>query len=371
MRFLSIPVRRDLLERYRSIPTQGPIMPMICFTCKAVGVPLWSKAVGSVGVKLFCGCSACRSVSYCSVVCQKKDWKQHNLICNYHNVIGGMAARQVRINGEDWEQFFKLFTESTLEGSQAAARKMQEIAARQTKHTQKGLLFRSLYCLVRADSEMLLWPNSPLLVLLQFVDPSVLSGHDHEPFQEELVRCTPLHHLAYLADPCDYYARENQVILGRQLIEHGANVNATTYVNAITRPYGSTPLHYACELGTTTRLDFMQLLLENGADPNARDSRGITPLADALDCRAPRQVGRAPDAAKFLIEWPTTDVNDIIPLRGLSMLARVRANINMIGELSGQNQLVLQQWSEVEEMLVERVIRYCRGRRNKRIRYTV
>jgi hypothetical protein len=68
---------------------------------------------------------------------------------------------------------------STFEESRAAARKMKKIAKRQTKHNQKFLLFHSLRFLVRSsDKEMLSWPNSPLLVMLQFVDPSVLSGDE-------------------------------------------------------------------------------------------------------------------------------------------------------------------------------------------------
>jgi hypothetical protein len=53
---------------------------------------------------------------------------------------------------------------------------------------------------------MLSWPNSPLLVLLQFVDPNVLIG-------DEETRVTLLHTLADLADPFDYSTHENQVIL--------------------------------------------------------------------------------------------------------------------------------------------------------------
>jgi hypothetical protein len=48
---------------------------------------------------------------------------------------------------------------------------------------------------------MLPWPNSPLLVLLQFVDPNVLSGGEHQPLQEGATRATPLHHLADLTGP--------------------------------------------------------------------------------------------------------------------------------------------------------------------------
>ncbi len=206
---------------------------------------------------------------------------------------------------EDLKQFFKLFEESTLEGSQAAARKMKKIAKRQTKHSQMVLLFHSLYFLARSDSVMLSWPNSPLLVMLQFVDPSVMLGN-------ELASVTLLHDLADLAAPSDISTHENQLTLAKQLIEHGANVNAVPI------PNGKTPLHHACSSNAVTNLDFVELLLKKGADPNFQDSRGATPLM----CTVPG----APGAAKFLLNWPTTDAN-IAARSGESFLARVRRTI--------------------------------------------
>jgi hypothetical protein len=58
------------------------------------------------------------------------------------------------------------------------------------------------------------------------------------------VRFTPLHDLADLADPSDYSTHENQLIIAKQLIEHGANVNAVSI------PQNRTPLNYACSGGT-------------------------------------------------------------------------------------------------------------------------
>jgi hypothetical protein len=111
---------------------------------------------------------------------------------------------------EDMKRFFKLFEESTFEGSQAAAQEMRDIAKRKIKHNQEFLLFHSLNRLVRSsDSDMLSWPNSPLLVLLQFVDPNVLLGGEDAPLQEGHSNLTPLHDLAELADPFDYSTHEN------------------------------------------------------------------------------------------------------------------------------------------------------------------
>jgi hypothetical protein len=86
---------------------------------------------------------------------------------------------------------------------------MKKITKRQTKHIQKCLLFISLNLLTRSDSEMLSWPNSPLLVLLQSVDPNVLIGRqEHEPLQEGEKRVTPLYLLVSMADPSDYSMHE-------------------------------------------------------------------------------------------------------------------------------------------------------------------
>jgi hypothetical protein len=311
-------------------------------------------------------CAKCKSASYCSKACQREDWeKQHRQICKLLNVgHGGMQVRsdihtslstdtrdvfESRQHGlnEDMKGFFKLFRESTFEGSQAAAREMRKIAKCQNKSDQLYLLFHSLTFVARSELKMLSWPNSPLLVFLQFVDPSALSGHEYGPMQQGETRLTPLHILADLADPSDHSTHEKQLILAKQLIEHGANVNAVSI------PEGETPLHLACFGGVVTNLDFIELLLEEGADPNAQDHLGLTPLmyTDHL----------APGAAKFLLNWPTTDVN-ITNRSGLSFLASVRNYVKYVSdELArpnnpgrAQHQFRLQQWREIEEMLVER-----------------
>jgi hypothetical protein len=267
---------------------------------------------------------------------------------NVATLAQGFKESERRLD-DNMKRFFKYFTQSTLEGSQAAALKMKKIAARETEHNQKALLFYSLYLLIHTKSEKLLWPNSPLLVLLQFVDPSMLSGRHHEAMQEGGTRGTLLHCLARMADPTssDYLIHENQLTLGRQVIEHGANVNAASY------PEGETPLHLACHSATTTYLDFIQLLLENGADPNTQDQRGMTPLIHT--------VRMAPGAAKFLLEWATTDVN-ITASSGASFLAYVRLAIEHSADQVSlpdnpdmvKDRFVLQQWREIEETLVER-----------------
>jgi hypothetical protein len=248
---------------------------------------------------------------------------------------------------EDVKGFFKLFEESTFEGSRAAAQKMEKFAKRQPNRNQKFLFFHSLFSLSYSNSEMLSWPNSPFLVMLQLVDPNELSGDESAPLQEGDTRQTALVVLGDMADPFDYSTQVNQLILAKQLIEHGANVNAVSI------PLSKTPLHEACHGGSVTNLDFVELLLEKGADPNAQDHLGLTPLMGTFP--------DAPGAAKFLLTWPTTDAN-ITTRSGASFLARVRFTITCFSQLvviatnpeKVQHQFKLQQWREIEAMLVER-----------------
>jgi hypothetical protein len=289
------------------------------------------------------------------------DWKeqQHKQICKLLNVghgdmqvLNGIhESRLIKLKGvferdkhnldEGMKRFFNRFEESTFEGSQAAAKKMKKYAKRQIKEVQNFLLYHSLYSLIRSsNSEMLSWPNSPFLVMLHFVDPNVLLAHEQSSF-------TPLHHLADLANPSEYSTHVNQLILAKQLIEHGANVNAEE------NQQGMTPLHKACSWYNVTNLDFVECLLEEGADPNARDYCGRTPLMCTTKL--------APGAARFLLNWPTTYVN-ILFRSGESFLARVRFTITTFSDEQVarpdnpdkvQDQFLLRQWRNIEDMLVE------------------
>jgi hypothetical protein len=85
----------------------------------------------------------------------------------------------------DMKRFFKLFEDSTFEGSRTASLEMTKIVKRHIKQNQMFMLFGSLYLHVHSDTKMLSWPNtSPLFVLLQFVDPNAMSEDEHEPLQE-------------------------------------------------------------------------------------------------------------------------------------------------------------------------------------------
>jgi hypothetical protein len=325
-------------------------MPKCCIICHAVASP-------DIMLQY---CDACQSALYCSRACQRIDWreKQHKKICKLLNVGHGdmqvrtddHTSRQIHLKdqfesyerklNEDVKRFFKFFTDSTFEGSRAAAQKMKKIAKRQTKLSQASLLFHSLYFLVHSDSEMLSWPNSPLLVLLQLVDPNLMFG-------DEATRTTLLQHMTDLADPFNYVTHVSQLILAKQLVEHGADINALSV------PDGMTPLHHACFSGNVTNLDFVEYLLEKGANPNTQDCSGRIPLMWTMP--------DAPGAAKYLLNWPITDVN-ITARGGASFLAGVRSTITVLSDRVAlpdkpdrvQREFQLQQWREIEELLVER-----------------
>jgi hypothetical protein len=257
---------------------------------------------------------------------------------------------------EDGKRFFKLFTESTPEGSRAAAREMKKIATRQTKQTQKVMLFHSISLLMRTDSKKLRWPNSPLRIMLQFVDANMhwATAQEKDLPEDLATGLTPLHHLSSQADPKHHSFHKNQVILGQQLFRHGANAN----LDAL--PHGRTPLHIACHPTTVTNLDFIQLLLEKGANPNFQDSEGRSPVMSTVKF--------APGAAKFLLEWPTspptTDIDIHITNRaGVTLLGLVHSTVEAFSDHNAQHDspdqrathvFLLQQWREIEKMLEER-----------------
>jgi hypothetical protein len=75
---------------------------------------------------------------------------------------------------------------------------------------------------------------------------------------------TPVHFLANLPDIRDYTTHVNQLILIKQLVDHGANVNA------VRSPHGKVPLHFLCFSDNVTNLNFVEYLVKEGADPNTQ-----------------------------------------------------------------------------------------------------
>jgi hypothetical protein len=290
------------------------------------------------------------------------NWKEHKKVCR-SLVVGASGSMQVKHSeqtnraaatnaynesmrlefneNEDFTQFFNLFQESKPGGKKTAAREMKQIALRQEQDERDLWLLSILIELVHVDVDRLMWSSSPLLVLLECRDPTTLLGGIRHPML--------LNWLAQVMHPNGHrtcYA--NQILLARQLVEYGVDVNAAVM------PNGTTPLHTACCSAGVTNLEFINFLLQSGADPNARNHKGATPLMWTTEW--------APNAAKILIEWPTTDVN-VVDQKGLSMLTFVRQvleNISGAADSPGnacrkaEDRLRLQQWLEVEEMLVEK-----------------
>lgn len=69
--------------------------------------------------------------------------------------------------------------------------------------------------------------------------------------------------------PIHYAARNGHFHVCKELLNHGANVNA------ITRCMGATPLHRAVTQG---HLEIVKMLLQHGADPCIKDADGKTAL---------------------------------------------------------------------------------------------
>jgi hypothetical protein len=327
-------------------------MRMKCFNC---------DTAESAGLNFSC-CKACRNVIYCSRVCQRENWKEHKQICK-SLVMGASGSMQVKeleatssaINANealermrravsedaDFAQFCKLFQESKPGGRRATALKMKQIALRQDQDTRETWVLPILMEVAHVDVDRLMWPSSPLLVLLACLvdhNPTAPLGGIHQQFWFSW--------LASLTHPDGhhiYYTR--QILLAKQLVSFGVDVNAGDW----------TPLYFACST-RVINLEYIEFLLQSGADPNAIDPSGMTPFMYTLDW--------APGAAKVLIEWSATDVNIVSP-SGHSMLAHARMRKEFFSGMTdsptperprraAEDQFLLQQWLEVEEMLMDR-----------------
>jgi hypothetical protein len=303
-------------------------------------------------------CSSCLSVSYCSRACQKADWKAHKNICKNLNVGDAkqtvhpdqqaraqraveVAERALSESHPTARRFFRLFLKSKGDTDHTVTiREMKKVLLKVSPYNRQTILFNSLsVLLVQPTSEMLELPTSPLKVVLQSVDANAM-----------MQDVTPLHWVAEMSNQNKESTLENQCILAKQLIEAGANVNARVH-----RCLGErTPLHSACYGRNCTNLNFIQLLLDNGANPNAKDSDGATPLYHSLP--------DAPGAAKFMLTYSDETDPDILANDGRSFLAMVRSGIvegtSKARRPNNPDSKILlfqvKQWQEVEKLLVKR-----------------
>jgi hypothetical protein len=96
-----------------------------------------------------------------------------------------LESEQIITRQGDVKEFFKIFQESTFEESGAEAKRMRTIAKRQEKRNQEFMFFLSMNHLILSDGKRLEWPSSPLLVLLELVDPNMLSEDDGQALETE------------------------------------------------------------------------------------------------------------------------------------------------------------------------------------------
>jgi hypothetical protein len=217
----------------------------------------------------------------------EENWKEHKQICK-SLVVGASGSMQVQHSEEstvsyedlrhtlsedsDFTQFFKLFQESKPGGRRAAAREMFEIAFEQDHDTRESWVLIILIQLTYVDVDRLTWPSSPLLVLLECMiecDPTALLGGDIQSlwFSWLVNLMHPDgHHICYT----------RQILLAKQLVECGVlDVN-------VVMPLSTAPLQYACS-NSVISLELIEFLLQSGADPNAKNHRGMTPLMFTIE----------------------------------------------------------------------------------------
>lgn len=136
-------------------------------------------------------------------------------------------------------------------------------------------------------------PTSPVKILLQV-------GVDANAIPEKGVyNCLTL--LAAQHSDKESF-KKNQVAIARQLIEGGADVNRPSLENGAGL---IAPLYFACRSTHCTNLDFIQLLIENGANPNQQTVDGMTPLLASIEM--------AVGAAIFILKFEHANKVEVDP----------------------------------------------------------
>ena len=148
---------------------------------------------------------------------------------------------------------------------------MKTIASKMPANDKIVFLHAMCCLLLHAKPWQVDLPTSPVKILLQV-------GVDANAIPEKGVyNCLTL--LAAQHSDKETF-KKNQVTIARQLIEGGADVNRPSLEDGAGL---IAPLYFACSSAHCTNLDFIQLLLENGANPNQQTVDGVTPLLHSLE----------------------------------------------------------------------------------------
>ena len=210
----------------------------------------------------------------------------------------------------------------------------------------------SLSLAMRVPTSYLYLESSPLLRMLRAgADPSALSSPPPGQPPDD-VGATALHCLPELADPNSGASHSNVLVLARQLLDAGADVNARAGPGL----YRVTPLMRACGSAIATNLDLIDLYLARGADPNLTDAYGQT--------AAMRSMPFAPAAARKLVLLPSIDLSLRVHSdrnRGQSLIDMVLfglANISNIGlesDAEDQRHVLQAQLEDLHALISERL----------------
>ena len=283
-------------------------------------------------------CAKCKSTPYCSRDCQVKHWKVHKKLCKSLN-----AGRSGQLNHPDHgkrayssqrgalvsklvsaiatfptpcQELHRLFASTTKDEDRGVIEKrvvqMKKVAMKISPNDKVAFLHYMAALLLRSKTWQVSLPTSPLLILIQTgVDVNDIPPNGH-------YSCLCLV-AAQDSTKNVHQFNENQCIIGRQLIEAGANVNLAT------KESKDSPLMLACSSTLCTNLDFVELLLRHGADPNQQNSSGSTALACSIQMSVP--------AAIFVLRFKhenavNVDVN-VYDDKGNTVLADLRRAIGL------------------------------------------
>jgi ankyrin repeat protein len=114
----------------------------------------------------------------------------------------------------------------------------------------------------------------------------LMKAHPEQINQRDEWGHTPLHAALMANPPHEFHPTHPSTWVPTMtyLVEHGADPRMTFYVpgeGVLDGVWDYTALHQAAFFGM---VDFVRVLVEHGADVNARDSRGYTPFLQAMRC---------------------------------------------------------------------------------------